>query len=52
MKKQAKKLMLSKETVRDLTAQGLRDVVGGDDTDGCSGFWERLKQSTSYVCNV
>ena len=50
MKKPMRKLVLARETVRDLTTQDLREIAGGDDTERCSGFWERIKQSTSYVC--
>jgi hypothetical protein len=54
MKKQTKKLVLSKETVRDLATQDLRGVAGGTDfseggTCTCRS-WDWIRQSTSYAC--
>lgn len=46
MKKQAKKLVLAKETVRDLTRQDLRNAVGGYWTYQC-GTYEWLRAGTS-----
>jgi hypothetical protein len=41
-----KKLVLAKETVRDLTRQDLGNAVGGYWTDGC-GTYEWLKAGTT-----
>lgn len=54
-KKTTKKLVLAKETVRELTTQDLRDAAGGTEpytytvTCGCNP-WEWIKVSTSYAC--
>jgi len=51
-KKTVKKLVLAKETVRDLTTQDLGDVVGGTTSiDGCvtrgCNSWQWLAKGTS-----
>lgn len=54
MKKQTKKLVLSRETVRTLTTQDLRDAVGGtgDSEVTCTcNSWQWIGVGTSYACH-
>jgi hypothetical protein len=52
MKKRLKKLMLAKETLREMTPQELRDAAGGTECTyfGC-GFWQKLGLGTSFYCS-
>jgi hypothetical protein len=53
MKKKMKKLVLAKETVRDLTRQDLRNAVGGYWTNGCDTIeWFRAWTSQASGCTT
>ena len=52
MKKHAKKLVLAKETLHELTLCDLKDAAGGTECSyvGCSP-WARLARFTSALCS-
>jgi len=50
-KKTVKKLVLAKETVRELTSQDLGAAAGGTEvTWGCD-TWRKLRLTTTIYCN-
>ena len=49
MKKKTKKLVLAKETVRELAT--LPHVVGGG-TDGATGWWTCVCNSNVFACPI
>jgi hypothetical protein len=50
MKKTNRKLVLSKETVRELSGQALTRVIGGQETDTADAYAQsRPKQCTTFI---